>query len=130
MANAEHMGEKGSSSDTKAARPVDWSPATINLPRPLFLNLMEDPIIKLHNIDRLMDAIYCHLQDYELWEESKRRQESKGKNSVVKIQNTMNDWKLQAAQVRSSNLAEKGGKDCRTNHHKKGALPLPQNNKN
>jgi hypothetical protein len=52
---------------------------------------MEDPIIKLHNIDRLMDAIYCHLQDYELWEESKRRQESKGKNSVVKIQNTMND---------------------------------------
>jgi endonuclease IV len=41
---------------------------------------------KLHKIGRLMNAVYCHLQDYEFREESKRRQESIGKNSLVKIQ--------------------------------------------
>jgi hypothetical protein len=33
-----------------------------------------------------MDAVYYHLPDYEFPEESKRRQESIGKNSLVKIQ--------------------------------------------
>ncbi len=47
---------------------------------------MEDPIEKLHKVDRLMDAVYCHLRDYEFREETKRRQESIGKNSSVKIQ--------------------------------------------
>ena len=47
---------------------------------------MEGPIEKLQKIDRLMDAVYCHLRDYEFREETKRRQESIGKNSSVKIQ--------------------------------------------
>jgi hypothetical protein len=47
---------------------------------------MEDPIEKLHKIDRLMDAVYCHLRDYEFREDSKRRQESIGKNMGVKVQ--------------------------------------------
>jgi hypothetical protein len=51
-----------------------------------FFHFMEDPIEKLHKIDRLMDAVYCHLQDYEFREESKRKQESIGKNSCVKQQ--------------------------------------------
>ena len=51
-----------------------------------FFHFMEDPIEKLHKIDRLMDAVYCHLRDYEFREESKRKQESIGKNSCVKQQ--------------------------------------------
>jgi hypothetical protein len=51
-----------------------------------FFHFMEDPIEKLHKIDRLMDAVYCHLRDYEFREESKRKQESIGKNSGVKQQ--------------------------------------------
>jgi hypothetical protein len=51
-----------------------------------FYHFVEDPIEKLHKINRLMDAVYCHLQDYEFREESKRRQESIGKNSLVKMQ--------------------------------------------
>jgi hypothetical protein len=47
---------------------------------------MEDPIEKLHKIDRLMDAVYCHLQDYEFREESKTRQEAIDKKSAVKKQ--------------------------------------------
>jgi hypothetical protein len=52
-----------------------------------FYHFMKDPIKNLHKINRLMDAVYCHLQDCEFREESKRRQEeSIGKNSLVKIQ--------------------------------------------
>jgi hypothetical protein len=51
-----------------------------------FYHYMEDPIEKLHKIGRLMDAVYCHLRDYEFREESKMRQEAIGKNSSVKIQ--------------------------------------------
>jgi ABC-type enterochelin transport system substrate-binding protein len=51
-----------------------------------FYNFMEDPIEKLHKIDGLMDAVYCHLRDYEVREESKRRQEAIGKNYAVKLQ--------------------------------------------
>jgi hypothetical protein len=51
-----------------------------------FYHFMEDPIEKLHKVDRLMDAVYCHLRDYEFREETKRRQESIGNNSSVKIQ--------------------------------------------
>ena len=50
-----------------------------------FYHFMEDPIEKLHKIDRLMDAVYCHLRDYEFREESKRKQEAIGKNSAVKV---------------------------------------------
>jgi hypothetical protein len=47
---------------------------------------MEDPIEKLHKIDGLMDAVYCHLRDCELKEERKRKQEAIGKNHAVKLQ--------------------------------------------
>ncbi len=47
---------------------------------------MEDPIEKLHKIDGLMDAVYCHLRDYDVREESKRKQEAIGKNYAVKLQ--------------------------------------------
>jgi hypothetical protein len=33
-----------------------------------------------------MDAVYCHLQDYEFREESKRKQEAIGKTHAVKLQ--------------------------------------------
>jgi ABC-type enterochelin transport system substrate-binding protein len=33
-----------------------------------------------------MDAVYCHLQDYEFREESKRKQEAIGKIHAVKLQ--------------------------------------------
>jgi hypothetical protein len=51
-----------------------------------FYHFMEDPIEKLHKIDVLMDAVYCHLRDYEFREESKRKQEAIGKNNAVKLQ--------------------------------------------
>ena len=50
-----------------------------------FYHCMEDPIEKLHKIDPLMNAVYCHLRDYEFREESKRKQEAIGKNSAVKV---------------------------------------------
>jgi hypothetical protein len=49
-------------------------------------HFMEDPIEKDHQSDRLMDAVYCHLRDFEFLEESKRKQESIHKNIGVKIQ--------------------------------------------
>jgi hypothetical protein len=51
-----------------------------------FYHFMEDPSEKLHNIDGLMDAVCCHLRDYEFREESKRKQEAIGKNHAVKLQ--------------------------------------------
>ena len=33
-----------------------------------------------------MDAVYCHLQDYEFREESKKKKEAIGKNSQVQKQ--------------------------------------------
>jgi hypothetical protein len=38
-----------------------------------FYHFKEDHIEKLHKIDQLMDAVHCHLQDYEFREESKKR---------------------------------------------------------
>jgi hypothetical protein len=37
-------------------------------------------------MDRLVDAVYCHLQDCEFVDESKTEQEAIGKNSAVKQQ--------------------------------------------
>ena len=51
-----------------------------------FYHFMEDPIEKLHKIDQLVDALYCHLQDYELREESPKKEEAIGKNSWVQNQ--------------------------------------------
>jgi hypothetical protein len=50
-----------------------------------FYNFKEDPL-ELHKSDRLLNAIYFQLQDYEFGEESKRKQESIGKNIGVKMQ--------------------------------------------
>jgi hypothetical protein len=65
-----------------------------------FYHFMEDPIKKLHKIDGLMDAVYCHLRDYEFREESKRKQEAIGKNHAVKLQTQ------QVTQSRKQKIAE------------------------
>jgi hypothetical protein len=39
-----------------------------------FYHFMEDPTEKLHKISRLMDAVYCHLQDYEFQEKGTGKQ--------------------------------------------------------
>jgi hypothetical protein len=62
---------------------------------------MEDPIEKLHKIDGLIDAVYCHLRDYKFREESKRKQEAIGKNYAVKLQSQ------QVTQSRKRKFAEK-----------------------
>jgi hypothetical protein len=58
--------------------------------RGLFYWFSQPITVKEKDVDALagkaLDAIYCHLQDYEFWEESKRKQESIGKNIGVKIQ--------------------------------------------
>jgi hypothetical protein len=51
-----------------------------------FYHFMEDPIEKLHKIDRQMDTVFCHLRDYEFREDSKRRHDLIGNNTDVKIQ--------------------------------------------
>jgi hypothetical protein len=50
-----------------------------------FYHFLEDPIETLHKSDRLMDALYYRLLDYQFWEESKRKQGSIGKSIGVKI---------------------------------------------
>jgi hypothetical protein len=47
---------------------------------------MELPIEKLNKIDRMMDAVYCHLRDYAFRAESKKKKEAIGKNSRVQRQ--------------------------------------------
>jgi hypothetical protein len=51
-----------------------------------FFHFMEDPIEKLHKLDRLTDAVYCHIQNYEFWEECKKKQEATARNIVVRRQ--------------------------------------------
>jgi hypothetical protein len=79
------MGEKGIVSDSEVARPLVQSASTINLPWPI-LPLHGGSDRKIHKIDGLMDAVYCHQRDYEFREESKRKQEAIGKNHAVKLQ--------------------------------------------
>jgi hypothetical protein len=50
-----------------------------------FYHFMEDSIEKRQK-NRLMDAVYCHLRDYEFREESKKKKEAIGKNSRVQRQ--------------------------------------------
>ena len=40
-----------------------------------FFHLMEDPIALLHKLDKLIDAVYCHIRNYQFWEECKQKQE-------------------------------------------------------
>jgi hypothetical protein len=47
---------------------------------------MEDPIEKLHKLDRLTDAVYCHIRNYEFREECKQKHEATSWNIVVRQQ--------------------------------------------
>jgi hypothetical protein len=51
-----------------------------------FFHFMEDPIEKLHKLDRLTDAVYCHIRNYEFREECKQKQEATSRNIVVRRQ--------------------------------------------
>jgi hypothetical protein len=51
-----------------------------------FFHFMEDPIEKLHKLDRLTDAVYCHIRNYEFREECKKKQEATARNIVVRRQ--------------------------------------------
>jgi hypothetical protein len=51
-----------------------------------FFHFMEDPIEKLHKLDRLTDAVYCHIRNYEFREECKEKQEATARNVVVRRQ--------------------------------------------
>jgi hypothetical protein len=51
-----------------------------------FFHFMEDPIEKLHKLDRLTDAVYCHIRNYEFREECKQKQEATSWNLVVRRQ--------------------------------------------
>mmetsp|Transcript_2883 Transcript_2883/g.4652 ORF Transcript_2883/g.4652 Transcript_2883/m.4652 type:complete len:86 (-) Transcript_2883:47-304(-) len=44
---------------------------------------MDDPIEKLHKVDKLLDRVYCHMRDYETREESKRRAEARSRHPEV-----------------------------------------------
>jgi hypothetical protein len=80
-----------------------------------FYHFMEDPIKKLHKIDRLMDAVYSHLRDYEVWEESKRKQVAIGKHYAVK---------LQSQQVTQSHKRKFAEKTLLKREDKKGILTI------
>jgi hypothetical protein len=82
---------------------------------------MVDPIEKLHKIDRLMDAVYCHLRDYEFREESKRKQESIGKNSGVKQQMQQVTESRKRKFTAATLLEREGNTSCGTHHHQTGA---------
>jgi hypothetical protein len=48
-----------------------------------FFHFMEDPIEKLHKLDKLMDVVYCHIRNYEFHKECKQKQEATARNIVV-----------------------------------------------
>ncbi len=49
-----------------------------------FIHFMEVPIEKLHKLDRLTNAVYCHIRNYEFCEEcNKQKQEATARNIVV-----------------------------------------------
>jgi hypothetical protein len=43
---------------------------------------MEVLIEKFHKLDRLSDAVHCHIQNYEFREECKHKQEATARNIV------------------------------------------------
>jgi hypothetical protein len=108
------MGEKGRVSDSEVTRPLVRSAARINLPWPI-LPLHGRSDRELHKIDGLMDAVYCHLRDYEVREESKRKQEAIGKNYAVK---------LQSQQVTQSHEQKFAEKTLLKREDKKGILTI------
>jgi hypothetical protein len=52
-----------------------------------FFHFMEDPIEKLHKLDRLTDAVYCHIRNYQFREECKQKQEVTARHVEVRQQN-------------------------------------------
>jgi hypothetical protein len=89
-----------------------------------FFHFMEDPIEKHHKIDRLMDAVYYHLRDYEFCEESKRKRESIGKNSGVKQQMLQVTESCKHKFTAATLLKQEGKVGCGTHHHQTGASLL------
>jgi hypothetical protein len=52
-----------------------------------FFHFMEDPIEKLHKLDKLTDAVYCHIRNYQFREECKQKQEATARHVEVRQQN-------------------------------------------
>ncbi len=47
-----------------------------------FFHFMEDPIEKLHKLDKLTDAVYCHIRNYQFREEEcKQKQEATARHA-------------------------------------------------
>jgi hypothetical protein len=53
------------------------------LPPGRFFHFMEDPIEKLHKLDNLTDAVYCHIWNYQFREECKEKQEATARHVEV-----------------------------------------------
>jgi hypothetical protein len=60
-------GSKSGIGDFQISQSMVWSNSWL-------FHFMEDLIVKLHNLDRLTDAVYCHIQDYEFHKECKQKQ--------------------------------------------------------
>jgi len=54
-----------------------------------FFHFMEDPIEKLHKLDKLTDAVYCHIRNYQFREECKQKQEATARHVEVRQQNEL-----------------------------------------
>jgi hypothetical protein len=48
-----------------------------------FFHFMENPIEKLHKLDKLTDAVYCHIWNYQFGEECKQKQEATARHVEV-----------------------------------------------
>jgi hypothetical protein len=51
-----------------------------------FFHFMEDPIELLHKLDKLTDAVYCHIRNYQFREECKQKQEETARHVKVRQQ--------------------------------------------
>jgi hypothetical protein len=47
---------------------------------------MEDPIEKLHKLDKLTDAVYCNIRNYQFREECKQKNEAIARHVAVREQ--------------------------------------------
>jgi hypothetical protein len=48
-----------------------------------FFHFMENPIEKLHKLDKLTDVVYCHNRNYQFREECKQKQEATARHVKV-----------------------------------------------
>ena len=51
-----------------------------------FFHFMEDPIKVLHKLDKLTDAVYCHIRHYQFREECKQKQDATARHVEVRQQ--------------------------------------------